>query len=222
MALALPGARGLFRQMQEAFCHSKGKRVTLSTGVHESLEDFKWLAEDVANQPTRMYEIVLIQPTVDGYHDASRYMCGGVVLSGPTAIPRKFPPQSSTVQPSPNPKGAHSIVWRIPFPKDIIDSLVSWKNPQGTVNNFELELAGGLLHSDCVSQWFVVKERTTLLRTGNTSGIWGQRKGSTTCTSAPAHLLQLQAMHQRFHRYIPHIDFVSGVDDLISDCTSCS
>ena len=49
MALALPRAGGLFSQMQEALCHVKRKRVTLSTGIHEALEEFKWLAEDVAN-----------------------------------------------------------------------------------------------------------------------------------------------------------------------------
>ena len=66
MALALPGARGVFSQMKEALCHVKGKRVTLSTGVHEALSDFKWLAEDVENFPTRMYKIVLLRPTVEG------------------------------------------------------------------------------------------------------------------------------------------------------------
>ena len=45
MALALPGARGLFSQMRETLFHVKVKKVTLSTGVHEALEDFKWLAE---------------------------------------------------------------------------------------------------------------------------------------------------------------------------------
>ena len=52
MALALPGARGLFSQMQEALCHVRIKRVTLSPGVHNALDDFKWLAEDVAKRPT--------------------------------------------------------------------------------------------------------------------------------------------------------------------------
>ena len=97
MALALPGDRGLFSQIQEALCHVKVKRVTLSTGVHEALDDFKCLEEDVAKRPTRMYEIVPLRPTMDGYHDASRYMCGGMVLPGPTAIPREFPPQPSAV-----------------------------------------------------------------------------------------------------------------------------
>ena len=42
MALALPGARGLFSQMQESLCHVKGKRFTLSPGIHDALDDFKW------------------------------------------------------------------------------------------------------------------------------------------------------------------------------------
>ena len=105
----------------------------------------------------------------------------------------------------------------MPFPKDIVESLVSWTNPQGTVNNSELELAGGVVHSDCVSQCFVVKERTTLVRMDNTAGLWWQHKGSVTCTSDPAHLLRLQAMHQRFDRYVLRVNFVSRVDNLISD-----
>ena len=54
------------------------------------MADFCWLAEDVANRPTQIYELVLLQPTVDGYHDASGYMCGDMVLPGPIAIPRIF------------------------------------------------------------------------------------------------------------------------------------
>ena len=129
MALALPGARGLFSQMQEALCRVKGKRVTLSPGVHDALDNFKWLAEDVAKRPTQMYELVPLRLTVDGYHDASKYMCGGVVLPGPTSTPRKLPPQPSAARPSPNPTGAHPIVWRMPFPKDVVESLVSCTNP---------------------------------------------------------------------------------------------
>ena len=136
--------------MQEALFHVKGKRVTLSPGVNDALDDFKWLVEDVAKRLTRMYDLVPLCPTLDGYHDASGYMYGGVVLPGPTATPRTLLLQPSDVRPSPKLMGAHPIVWRMPFPKDIVESLVSWTNPQGTVNNFELELAGGVVHSDCV------------------------------------------------------------------------
>ena len=166
-----------------------------------------------------MYELILLRLTLDGYHDATGYMCGGVVLPGPTTIPRELPPQPSAAQTPPNTKGVHPIVWCMPYPKDIVGCLVSWTNPQGKVTNSELELAGDVVHSDCVAQCFVVKERTTLSRNDNTSGLWWQRKVSATCTSAPAHLLRLQSMHQHFHRYVPRIDFVSGVDNLISERT---
>ena len=42
---ALPRARGLLIQTKEALCHVKGKRVTLSKGVHEALVEFRWLSE---------------------------------------------------------------------------------------------------------------------------------------------------------------------------------
>ena len=74
MALGLPKARGLFSQMQEALYHVKGKRFTLSPGVHKALDDFKWLADDMAKRPTRRYELVPLRQTVDGYHDTSGYM----------------------------------------------------------------------------------------------------------------------------------------------------
>ena len=97
----------------------------LSKGVHEALTDFHWLAKDVENRPTHIYELVPLRPNVDGYRNASSYMCGGMALPRPTAIPRILPPQPSTAQPSPNPNVDHPIVWRTPFPKDIVDSLVS-------------------------------------------------------------------------------------------------
>ena len=157
--------------------------------------DFRWLAEDVSKRPTRIYELVLLRPTTDGYHDSSAYMCGSVVLLGPMAIPRVLLSQTSTERPYPNPTAAHPVVWRAPFPKDVVESLVSWENPQGTIDNSELELTGGILHSDCVSQCFLVMERMILFQTDNTIGLWWQRKGSATCTSAPVYLLWLLAFH---------------------------
>ena len=110
MAIALPGARYLFSQIQEALCHVKEKRVTLSKVVHEALVDLRWLAENVSNLPTRIYKIVPLRPTVNGYHDASSYMCGSVVLLGSTVILQILPSQPSTARPPPNPIAAHPIV----------------------------------------------------------------------------------------------------------------
>ena len=72
--------------MQEALCHVKGKMRVLSKGVHEVLEDFRWLASDVAQRLTLIYELVPVRHTEDGYHVAFGYMCGGVVLPRPTPV----------------------------------------------------------------------------------------------------------------------------------------
>ena len=85
--------------------------------------------------PTHIYKLVPLRPTVDGYHDVSGYMCEVVVLLGLTAIPRVFLSKPSATQPSPNPTVAHPVVWRVPFPKDVVDSMVSWTKPQDTDNN---------------------------------------------------------------------------------------
>ena len=81
--------------------------------------------------PTHIYKLVPLRPTVDGYHDVSGYMCEVVVLLGLTAIPRVFLSKPSATQPSPNPTVAHPVVWRVPFPKDVVDSLVCWKTHRG-------------------------------------------------------------------------------------------
>ena len=43
MTMALPGARGLFSHIQEALSHVKGKRLKLTSGVHNALADFWWM-----------------------------------------------------------------------------------------------------------------------------------------------------------------------------------
>ena len=95
MFLALPGLRGLFSQMQEALRHVNGKRVTLTQGVHEALANFQLLAEDMASRPTRLFELVPLTPTLNGYHDSSGRMCGVVVLPGPSAVPNVLQKQPS-------------------------------------------------------------------------------------------------------------------------------
>ena len=46
-AIALPGTRGLFSNMQEFLRHMYGKRVALTRGVNQALSEFQWLAEDL-------------------------------------------------------------------------------------------------------------------------------------------------------------------------------
>jgi hypothetical protein len=134
MALALPGARGLFSLLQEAFRHKQKHRIRLSAGVHDALDNFRWLHRDLATRPTRLYEIVPSKPTLIGSHDASGHGAGGVWFPTASAVPR----QAQYWEPSRPPDGpqvtappavAAPVVWRTQFPPDIVADLVSFSNP---------------------------------------------------------------------------------------------
>ena len=56
MAMALPGANGLFSLLQEAFRHEEPgrNRLQLTAPLHGFLEDFRLLAADISSRPTRI------------------------------------------------------------------------------------------------------------------------------------------------------------------------
>ena len=114
--------------------------------------------KDISNQPTCIAEVVLLLASALGDHDASGEGAGGVWFPH-TSLDQR---QNSSSLPSHAP-----LVWRFKWPQDIIDSLVTDKNPNGTITNSDLELAGGLLHLEAICQHYDVRERTILSRTDN-------------------------------------------------------
>ena len=171
MTIFLPGVRGLFSHMQELLCHVEEKGVDLTRGVHQALVDLRWLAEDLSRCPTRMYELVPLQPKLDGYNKASRYMCEGAVLLGPTAVPQTPQQPPITAATSLDPSGAHPIVWRTHFTVDITAQLVSWGNPEVKVTNSDLDLAGSVIHHACMAECFDIHGWTRLYCTDSTAGL---------------------------------------------------
>ena len=117
---------------------------------------------------------------------------------------------------SPDPAGAHPIIWKAHFPADIAPQLVSWGKTEGQVTNSYLELVGIMIHHSYMDDCFNIRKWTTLSFTDNTEGLWWKRKGSATSTSPPVHLLFIQAICQWFHHYVPRQKFVSGLDNVIS------
>jgi len=222
MSLALPGSRGLFSLLQEAFRHKSGNRIPVTDAIHEIVRDFKWLHQELGSRPTRLYELVPLPPTIVGAHDASGLGAGGVWFPTASAIPRpaKFHHQGPRPKGHPTTPTLGPIVWRMPFPQQIRDQLASFKNPKGPITNSDLELAGSLIHHEAAAQCFDVRERTTKSDTDNTPTLFWQRKGSTTTSGPAAYLLRLQSYHQRFHRYVPRHDFLSGERNVMSDDAS--
>ena len=204
MSLALPGARHLFSHMQHALSSKLKGRVALNKGVHDALDDFRWILNDIASRPTRIAELVPLLASAEGHHDASGKGAGGIWFPANELNPR----QGYSQKP---------VVWRYEWPKNIVDKLVTDDNPTGTISNSDLELAGGLIHLEALAQTFDVRERTLLSKTDNLNTLFWQRKGSATTEKVPAHLLRLFGIHQRYHRYVSRHDYLPGKSNPLAD-----
>jgi hypothetical protein len=68
--------------------------------------------------------------------------------------------------------------------------LVTEDNPNGTITNSDLELAGGLLHLEALTQALDITERTVLSKGDNLSTTFWEQKGSTSSDKHPAYLLR--------------------------------
>jgi hypothetical protein len=223
MTIALPGARGLFSSLQAALSTREGRRLRLSKGFHDSLQDFRWIHQDLARRPTRLQELVPAPPSLLGAHDASGYGAGGVWFPHLTVTPRSARVKSlrtdGTVRRH-RLREARPIVWRYPIPENLQSRLVSHSNPSGDINNSDFELAGSLLQQEAAVQCYDVRERTTKDATDNLSTLFWSRKGSTTTTGPPAKLLRIAAIHQRHHRYTNLKDFLPGRQNKMADDAS--
>ena len=209
MALALPGARNIFSSMQHALTTAQSKnRIALGKGVHDALNDFRWMHDNISTRPTRIAELIPLPPVAAGHHDASGKGAGGIWFPGSQLTPRMGYTSSAP------------LVWRHEWPPHITARLVTDTNPSGCITNSDLELAGGLLHLDALVQSFDVRERTVLSQGDNLSTTFWERKGSTSTASAPAYLLRLFGIHQRVHRYIPRFDYISGASNHVADSLS--
>ena len=86
MSLALLGSRSLFSHMQEALTSKIGNCLNLKKGVHQTLDNFRWLLRDITSRPTRMAEGIPLNLSAIGYHDALGIGVG-VWFRGPALSP---------------------------------------------------------------------------------------------------------------------------------------
>ena len=225
MALALPGARGLFSHLQHAIKSRIGQRLRLTPAFHQALHDFRWIHDTLAHRPTRLYELVPTSPTLSGTHDASGTGAGGVWFPDASAVPRSRTlhtvnqASGHTLQ-AVRPKTPVPVVWRFPFPSHVSDQLISFTNPSGSINNSELELLGAYLHDDVAAHCWDVRERTLRSATDNLATLFWYRRGSVTTTSPTATLLRQHAIHQRYHRYVSLKDYIPGPSNALADAAS--
>ena len=202
MVLGIPGGRGLFSQLQVALRQQSNNRVRLHKEAKNQLNDFLHLATDLASRPTRIAEVVPSTPTHRGCCDAAKSGMGGVWFPSPTS------------------KQQHPIVWRTPFPPAIQHQLVSDSNPQGTITNSDLELAGTIAHAAVLTSQHDVREQTIAIFSDNTPAVaWGC-KASVTTQGPASYLLRTASLHQRQHRYLAQHFYIPGPANHLADIAS--
>ena len=145
MLIALPELVVLFSLLKEVFCHEDPtrSRLNLSKLLHGFLKDFRSLAKDVATRPTRITELISdpVPATIRACDAAGTEM--GCIHFFP------FPDDSIT-----------PLLWRQHFLPWIQRQLVSFSNPDSTINNSDLELAGLVAHNNILAMAAKVEERT--------------------------------------------------------------
>ena len=199
MAIGIPGSRGLFSALQHGFRHTDRYRISLNENIRDALADFEWLARDLAHRPTSIAELVPDHPVAVGPHDAAGSGMGGCWLSAVNG---------STITP---------YLWRAPFPPEITADLVSDDNPDGSITNSDLELAGQIGHLDTFVQQYDAAGRTLVPLGDNIPNIAWSHKGSITTIGATNYLLRLNSIHQRHFRYLSKADYISGLANRMAD-----
>ena len=90
-------------------------------------------------------------------------------------------------------------------------------NPTGTLSISDLELTGVLAHTDVLTQDYNVRKRTIWLASDNRAAVAWATKGFATSLAARLHLLRLNAMHQRAHRYVARHHYIPGRVNAMAD-----
>ncbi|KAL3827591.1 hypothetical protein ACHAXA_002088, partial [Cyclostephanos tholiformis] len=125
--LSLPGSHHIFSTMQHALSECMGGRIALTKGVHDAMDDFRWMCANITTRPTRIAELIPLPPVVEGHHDASGAGAGGIWFPSNRLVPWA---------------GFHTkapIVWRLQWPKAITTILITPDNLTGTITNSDLE-----------------------------------------------------------------------------------
>ena len=93
---------------------------------HREIDNWKSLVTQKVARPTHLANIVRQDPTHLGFYNSSSIGTGGLWLD---------PSRSGLI-----------IVWHHPLSPEIIAVLISDKNPEGMLTNFDLELSALILH----------------------------------------------------------------------------
>jgi hypothetical protein len=203
-AIGIPAGKGLFSPIYHAM-RGDPTTIKITKQLKQTLLDWCMLIHRLTTRPTMVLELIPSTPWYVCYVDASGSGVGGVWLNGT--------------------KPLKPYVWRMQWPDDITKNLVSYDNPNGTISNSDLEMAGVLL------AWLVIEQLAPISLQHSTVGIfcdntpavsWSNRLQSSKSIIA-GHLLRVMALRQHIHRSSPCLTIsIAGVINTMADHASRS
>jgi hypothetical protein len=199
----LPSARSLFTPLNRAMA---GATMNVGLGAKSeicaALRDFIVLVRDLAARPTHVRELIDGPDGYVGYCDASASGAGGVWFSGSRAVA--------------------PTVWRVTWPPDITQDLVSFDNPNGCITNSDLEMAGVCLHQLVLETLVDLKHVRSVIHCDNSPSVaWVTRMASRSTSPVAHRLLRGLAMRQRVTQSAPPtVVSIAGVENDLADVAS--
>ena len=140
-------------------------------------------------------------PAYVGYCDASKLGAGGVWLSG-----------ERTLQPT---------VWRLEWPDDIRNNVVSYSNPTGTITNSDLEMAGMLIHFLALEHLVTLQHTHVAAWCDNTPTVSWTNRLSSSRSAIAGRLTRALALRLHANRASPLISVsIAGHYNRMADISS--
>ena len=184
MVLGIPGGRRLLSQLQLVLQRANNHCIHIHKEARHQLLDLQLLAQDLANRPTQIAEVLPQRPAYVGCCDATKPGMGSVWFA-------------STQHP------LHPLyVWWALFPSSVQQALVSTNNLFGSITNLDLELAGTIAHEATLATVHDVCHCTVATFSDNTHAVaWGNKAATTTAGRA-SYLLRSSSLLQHQHWYL--------------------
>jgi hypothetical protein len=204
-ARILPVAKSFFTPLYNALKGLPDSVGLSSTGeVREALLDVAGVIKDMARRPTHVSELVQRPLEYVGFCDASAFGAGGVWFGAGTPL--------------------HPHVWRVQWPKDITDAVVTDNNPTGTLTNSDLEMAGVLLQETVLeaSLGSALHGIQTAIGCDNSPAVaWTTRMATRSASPISYRLLKGLAMRQRTTQSAPPAVYhLAGTRNQFADVAS--
>jgi hypothetical protein len=200
--IGIPAGKGLMGPIDGALRGDhKWINIRGNPALKEALGDFQTLIRILGQRPTSCKELVVTAPGYSGYCDASKLGAGGVWISGTLLL-------------SP-------VVWRIEWPPDIRERVVSFANPNGTISNSDLEMAAMLAHYLVLEHIVCLKHVHVAAWCDNTPTVSWTNKLSSSRSRVASRLVRALAMRIHVNEASPLVSVsIAGTDNKMADMAS--